>query len=187
MGKKVLTNLEVKGFIDVDGGIKDANSDYGTSGQFLQTTGSDVVWAGVSTGTIADDAVTQDKIADAAVSSSQIASYAVSAAKIANNAVTGDKLAGWKTYNVVWGTTQAGVAFQSATTLRITHSLNTHFIIHSILDVSGTLTGVTNAYVDVNHSAEVYARKVNSNATDFIFNGDRTNGQVFKFSLFGHP
>lgn len=45
MGKKVLTDLEVKGYIDVDGGIKDANGDYGNSGQYLQTSGSDVVWA----------------------------------------------------------------------------------------------------------------------------------------------
>ena len=174
MGKKILTDLEVKGYIDVDGGIKDANSDFGLSGQYLQTSGSDVVWANYN-------------LQDAAVTGSKIASYAVTSGKLANNSVTADQLAGWKTYNVVWGTTQAGVAFQSTTTLRITHSLNTHFIIYSILDVSGTLTGVTNAYVDVNHSAEVYARKVNSNATDFIFNGDRTNGQVFKFSLFGHP
>jgi hypothetical protein len=45
MGKKVLTNLEVTGYIDVDGGIKDANSSFGTAGHFLQTNGSDVVWA----------------------------------------------------------------------------------------------------------------------------------------------
>lgn len=45
MGKKILTDLEVKGYIDVDGGIKDANSNFGNSGQFLQTSGSDVVWA----------------------------------------------------------------------------------------------------------------------------------------------
>ena len=45
MGKKILTDLEVKGYIDVDGGIKDANGDFGNSGQYLQTNGSDVVWA----------------------------------------------------------------------------------------------------------------------------------------------
>jgi hypothetical protein len=45
MAKKVLTDLEVKGYIDVDGGIKDSGGDMGNSGQFLQTTGSDVNWA----------------------------------------------------------------------------------------------------------------------------------------------
>lgn len=45
MGKKILTDLEVKGYIDVDGGIKDSGGDMGNSGQFLQTTGSDVNWA----------------------------------------------------------------------------------------------------------------------------------------------
>jgi hypothetical protein len=44
-GKKILTNLEVKGYIDVDGGIKDANSNFGNSGQYLQTSSTDVVWA----------------------------------------------------------------------------------------------------------------------------------------------
>jgi hypothetical protein len=44
MGKQVLTDLEVKGYIDVDGGIKDRDSTFGNSGQFLQTNGSDVVW-----------------------------------------------------------------------------------------------------------------------------------------------
>ena len=44
-GKKILTDLEVKGYIDVDGGIKDANGDFGNSGQFLQTSSTDVVWA----------------------------------------------------------------------------------------------------------------------------------------------
>jgi hypothetical protein len=47
-GKKILTDLEVKGYIDIDGGIKDANGDYGNAGQYLQTSGSDVVWATVS-------------------------------------------------------------------------------------------------------------------------------------------
>jgi hypothetical protein len=45
MGKQILTDLEVKGYIDVDGGIKDSGGDMGNSGQFLQTTGSDVNWA----------------------------------------------------------------------------------------------------------------------------------------------
>jgi hypothetical protein len=46
MGKKILTNLEVKGYIDVDGGIKDSGGDMGNSGQYLQTNGSsDVNWA----------------------------------------------------------------------------------------------------------------------------------------------
>jgi len=45
MGKKYLCDLEVKGYIDVDGGLKDANGDHGNAGQFLQTNGSDVVWA----------------------------------------------------------------------------------------------------------------------------------------------
>ena len=45
MGKKYLCDLEIKGYIDVDGGIKDSGGDMGNSGQFLQTTGSDVNWA----------------------------------------------------------------------------------------------------------------------------------------------
>jgi len=44
-GKKILTNLEVKGYIDVDGGLKDSGGDMGNSGQFLQTSGTDVNWA----------------------------------------------------------------------------------------------------------------------------------------------
>jgi hypothetical protein len=46
MGKKYLCDLEVKGYIDVDGGIKDSGGDMGNSGQYLQTNGSsDVNWA----------------------------------------------------------------------------------------------------------------------------------------------
>ena len=45
MGKKYLCDLEVSGYIDVDGGLKDSGGDMGNSGQFLQTTGSDVNWA----------------------------------------------------------------------------------------------------------------------------------------------
>jgi hypothetical protein len=175
------------GAAEFDGGIKDANGNLGTSGQFLQTNGSDVVWANVSTGTIADDAVTQAKIADGSVGTSQLVSYSVSSGKIANNAVTGDKLAGWRTYTVVWGTAQTGITFVSATQLRIEHGLGTYFIIHSILDVSGTITGEgTNVYIDVNHSADVYAKYVNSNTTEFVFNGDRTNGQTFRFAMLGN-
>ena len=207
MGKKVLTDLEVKGYIDVDGGIKDANGDYGSSGQYLQTNGSDVVWASynltsgavdtahlaadaVTGAKIEDDAVGNEHIANGAVSTPQIASYAVGAAELASDAVTVDKLAGWKTYNVTWGTEITNVTFPSDDVLRIDHGLGTHFIIYSILDVSGDvadLGGETNVYLDVNHYAQVYARKVNSNRTEFVFNGDRTDGQVFKVSLFGHP
>ena len=51
MGKKILTNLEVKGYIDVDGGIKDANSNFGSSGQVLKSGGTGVVnWANESGG-----------------------------------------------------------------------------------------------------------------------------------------
>jgi hypothetical protein len=184
MGKKILTDLEVKGYIDVDGGIKDANGDFGSAGRYLQTNGSDVVWADYN---LQDDAVTQAKIADGAVGTAQLASYAIEAGHLANDAVTADKLAGWKTYNVTWGTTITNVTFPTADTLRIDHGLGTHFIIYSILDVSGTVAAEANAYVDVNHYADVYAKKINSNRTDFIFAADRTNGQVFKISLFGHP
>ena len=177
MGKKYLCDLEVKGYIDVDGGIKDANGDYGNSGQYLQTSGSDVVWADVSS----------VSLADGSIDTAKIASYAVNEGKLANDAVTADKLAGWKTYNVTWGTTITNVTFPTADTLRIDHGLGTHFIIYSILDVSGTVAAEANAYVDVNHYADVYAKKINSNRTDFIFAADRTNGQVFKISLFGHP
>jgi len=204
MGKKYLCDLEVKGYVDFDGGIKDANGDFGSSGQYLQTSGSDVVWASynltsgsvdtahlaadaVTGAKIEDDAVGQEHIADGAVSTSQIASYAIEAGHLANDAVTADKLAGWKTYNVTWGTTITNVTFPTADTLRIDHGLGTHFIIYSILDVSGTVAAEANAYVDVNHYADVYAKKINSNRTDFIFAADRTNGQVFKISLFGHP
>jgi hypothetical protein len=45
MGKKYLCDLEVSGYIDVDGGIKDSGGDMGNSGQFLQTSGTDVNWA----------------------------------------------------------------------------------------------------------------------------------------------
>ena len=45
MGKKYLCDLEVKGYIDVDGGLKDSGGDMGNSGQFLQTSGTDVNWA----------------------------------------------------------------------------------------------------------------------------------------------
>ena len=58
MGKKVLTDLEVKGYIDVDGGIKDANSSFGSSGQYLQTNGSDVVWASPPGATVSKFALT---------------------------------------------------------------------------------------------------------------------------------
>ena len=52
MGKKYLCDLEVKGYIDLDGGIKDANSNFGNSGQYLQTNGSDVVWANAPGATV---------------------------------------------------------------------------------------------------------------------------------------
>ena len=56
MGKKYLCDLEVKGYIDIDGGIKDANSNLGRAGQYLQTNGSDVVWANAPGATVGKSA-----------------------------------------------------------------------------------------------------------------------------------
>ena len=44
MGKKILTNLEVKGYIDVDGGIKDKNDSTGSASHVLHADGTGRVY-----------------------------------------------------------------------------------------------------------------------------------------------
>jgi hypothetical protein len=200
-------DVQVGGDIDLpNGSILDKSNATGTNGQALLADGNgQVEWGNgsatvadgaVTTAKIATDAVTQSKIADGAVGAAQLVSYSVTVGKVASNSVNADALidnsvgadalAGWRAYTVVWGTSQTGITYVSATVLRIAHGLGTKFIIHSILDASGTVAAAANSYVDVNHYADVYAKYIDDNTTDFIFAGNRTNGQTFRFAMLGH-